>query len=328
MLAHAVFIDPVVLTPEVGTSKDEPAKETVVVTAPIVGDFLPSVDDIINDASFLNIGSYLYNTNETRSSFWQSYKGTSYFPHTSLSATPTYVPVYSDIQKRWGDGQLKLLEAGELEAQRSWEKSIGDNLKLTATAAVLRLEGDVGQWISGPKGLADATFGRGLENSYKSRQNYTDAIFNVGTTMVLGAIGGSVSDAAIARLTATEGLLGGPVLFKAPPGATAEEIAQLQAYIDGANKALDAGYLSPTGRVSTKGMLSDDAQLAAAAERARAAANGTPYQGFAGHVPDTTWTGNPEPFSWLDMTPRLNSSLGGQARHYPIGYKPTLFGRY
>lgn len=117
----------------------------------------------------------------------------------------------------------------------------------------------------------------------------------------------------------------GPVVFRPPPGATAEEIAQIKAYIEGSNAALDAGALSSTGRVSTKGALRTDASLAAAQERARAASNGTPYQGHAGHVPDTTWTGTPEPHSWLDLSPRVNMSLGGQAGGYPIGYKPTEF---
>ena len=120
--------------------------------------------------------------------------------------------------------------------------------------------------------------------------------------------------------------LSGPVVFKLPrAGATAEEIAQMQAYVDGSNEALRAGYLSPSGRVSTTGELRTDASLTAAQERARAAAAGASYQGHAGHVPDTTWTNNPVPYSWLDLSPSVNSSLGSQAKRYPIGYKPTEF---
>lgn len=119
--------------------------------------------------------------------------------------------------------------------------------------------------------------------------------------------------------------LTGPVVFRAPPGATAEEFAQLQAYVKGSNEGLAAGKLSPTGRVSTAGDLRADASAAAAEERARAAAQGVPYAGHVGHVPDTTWTGSAQPYKWLDLTPRLNSSLGGQAAHYPLGYKPTVF---
>lgn len=117
----------------------------------------------------------------------------------------------------------------------------------------------------------------------------------------------------------------GPVVFRAPPGATAEEIAQVRAYVDASNEALQSGRLSPTGRVSTAGDLRTDASLAAAQERARAAAVGQQYQGHAGHVPDTTWTGSPQPYRWLDLSPRVNSSLGGQAAAYPVGYQPTGF---
>lgn len=117
----------------------------------------------------------------------------------------------------------------------------------------------------------------------------------------------------------------GPVRFRPPPGATAEEIAQVRAYVDGCNAALCAGQLSPTGRVSTQGALRADASRAAAAERARAASAGTPYSGHAGHVPDTTWTGSAEPPAWMDLTPRVNTSLGGQSAHYPVGYRPTVF---
>lgn len=52
---------------------------------------------------------------------------------------------------------------------------------------------------------------------------------------------------------------------------------------------------------------------------------GTPYTGHVGHVPDTTWTNSPVPYFWLDLDPIVNTSLGGQAKKYPIGYKPTGF---
>ena len=130
--------------------------------------------------------------------------------------------------------------------------------------------------------------------------------------------------AGVGDVVATDPLRG-PVVFKAPPNSTPEQIAQFQAYVDGSNEALAAGYISPTGRVSTSGSLRIDASLSAAEERAAAAEAGTPYQGQAGHVPDTTWTGRPDPYSWLDLDPSVNASLGGQARWYPIGYKPTKF---
>jgi hypothetical protein len=116
----------------------------------------------------------------------------------------------------------------------------------------------------------------------------------------------------------------GPVVFKAPPNATPEQLAQLQAYVDGSNEALAAGYISPIGRVSTAGSLRVDASLAAE-DCAAAAETGNPYQGHAGHVPDTTWIGKPDPYAWLYLDPAVNASLGARARWYPIGYKPTEF---
>lgn len=113
----------------------------------------------------------------------------------------------------------------------------------------------------------------------------------------------------------------GPVVFYDPKaGATPAQQAQIQAYIDGSNAARTDGYLAPNGRVSTTGQLRDDASAAAAAERL-----GGSYTGHAGHVPDTTWTGVPDPHSWLDLDPSINQSLGGQSRRYPLGYQPTEF---
>jgi hypothetical protein len=118
-----------------------------------------------------------------------------------------------------------------------------------------------------------------------------------------------------------DGETAGPVVFYDPKaGATPEQQAQIQAYIDGSNAALRDGYLAPDGRVSTTGQLRDDASAAAKAERV-----GGDYSGHAGHVPDTTWTGRPDPHSWLDLDPSVNQSLGGQSRRYPIGYQPTEF---
>ena len=117
----------------------------------------------------------------------------------------------------------------------------------------------------------------------------------------------------------------GPVEFTAPEWATPEEIIQMQDYVNGCNEAMMNGELSSTGRVSTQGALRSQASAAAQAERARAATAGSPYVGVVGHVPDTTWTGNPIPSRWADQTGSVNSSLGGQARRYPIGYRPTVF---
>lgn len=115
------------------------------------------------------------------------------------------------------------------------------------------------------------------------------------------------------------------VSFKIPAGATAQEIEQMRQYAALSNNALNTGYLSPTGRVSTAGALRLDANAAAKAERVRAAAARTPYVGHAGHVPDATWTGQAIPYTWLDLSPKINMSLGSQAAKYLIGFQPSGF---
>ena len=135
----------------------------------------------------------------------------------------------------------------------------------------------------------------------------------------------TLSGQRVGELDEGAGELSGPVEITPPLNATSEQIAQTKAYIEGSNQALQAGKLSPTGRVSTAGSLRIRASASAAKERARAAAAGTPYQGHVGHVPDTTWTGTADPYSWLDLDPSVNMSIGGQANRYPIGYKPTEF---
>jgi hypothetical protein len=152
----------------------------------------------------------------------------------------------------------------------------------------------------------------------------SDGQFDLETVAVHAVVGAGT-------LGAAHGLRGrppvgdGPVSFRPPPGATADEIAQVQRYVAGCERARVNGDLSPTGRVPTAGDLRAAASRSARAERVRAEAAGTPYTGQAGHVPDTTWTGNPDPPEWMDLTARVNTSLGGQAAHYPVGYRPTSF---
>ncbi|PXX59797.1 hypothetical protein DFR70_111181 [Nocardia tenerifensis] len=47
----------------------------------------------------------------------------------------------------------------------------------------------------------------------------------------------------------------------------------------------------------------------------------------AGHLPDTTWTGDPDPppHRWAPMDESLNGSIGWQARQYPVNYKARAF---
>lgn len=116
----------------------------------------------------------------------------------------------------------------------------------------------------------------------------------------------------------------GPVEFSPPPNASKAEVQEVVDYVASCERARCAG-LTSGGRVSTSGALRRQASAAAAAERRRAAAAGTPYSGVVGHGPDTTWTGLAKPPEWMDISGRVNSSLGGQSLRYPVGYIPTEF---
>jgi len=117
----------------------------------------------------------------------------------------------------------------------------------------------------------------------------------------------------------------GPVYINPPPNALPAEIRQAQSYVDVGNEAIAANYLSIDGRVPTQGAIYTAGRRLAQAEARRASAAGAPYKGQVGHGPDTTWTANPQPFKWLDLDPRVNLSIGGQANRYPFGYVPTEF---
>ncbi len=123
----------------------------------------------------------------------------------------------------------------------------------------------------------------------------------------------------------------GPVYAWAPKAATRELAAQyeteVRAYVEGSNRALKDGYLNPTGRTSTSGDLRAAASRDAARVRAAARKAGdTSYEGMhVGHVPDTTWSGKPQGYEYMPLTPKVNMSLGYWSQAYPEGYVPTKF---
>ena len=131
--------------------------------------------------------------------------------------------------------------------------------------------------------------------------------------------------AELARLEAAQADTATVMIRRPVAGATAAQDAQIREYVSIANLSIAEGYMSATGRVSTKGAMRAAASRSAAAERARAAAAGTPYRGVVGHGPDTTWTGRPDAPFWLDMNHSINSSLGRQSLDYPLGFKPRRF---
>lgn len=188
--------------------------------------------------------------------------------------------------------------------------------------------------IGGVSGMGSSLISDLGDRFIKSKNiSFGQVLLNMGISGALGVafagIGYGFSKSFSALKLKFENANRGKVKF-APPknNATPENVVQTKAYVKGCNEALKDGALSSTGRVSTKGTHAKAASAAAKEERAAAAAAGNPYQGHAGHVPDTTWTGTAQPHSWLDLNPSVNTSLGGQALKYPIGFQPTKFVYY
>ena len=97
-------------------------------------------------------------------------------------------------------------------------------------------------------------------------------------------------------------------------GRTPEEITALTEYATRSNEWLAQN--GPQTIQSTKGSLRSQASKAARIERRRAEKAGTPYQGQAGHVPDTAVTGMAvPPGGWLDMAGVSNNAAGGVLSH-------------
>ena len=93
-------------------------------------------------------------------------------------------------------------------------------------------------------------------------------------------------------------------------GRTSKEAEAIREYARRTNQ-----WLKQEGRQTiqaTKGPLRREASAAARRERLRAARASQPYQGQAGHVPDTAISGKAEPpGGWLDMPGKSNSAAGG-----------------
>lgn len=136
--------------------------------------------------------------------------------------------------------------------------------------------------------------------------------------------------------------LSGIVCFRAPSGATQAQIDELKDHVAALNAI--PGYLSPTGRVSTKapangfGPMQNKpglVTLGMAAEKYKELhmkdVQGTPYDykgsgKVAGHLPDTTWSGKWSPYCWHQQDGRVNSLVGSYSgKKYQVGYQPTGF---
>ncbi|MEU7167301.1 LamG-like jellyroll fold domain-containing protein [Streptomyces morookaense] len=130
--------------------------------------------------------------------------------------------------------------------------------------------------------------------------------------------------------------MSGPVCFRAPRGATPEQIAELKDHIAALNAIPD--YWSAQGRVSPRAEVvgqnpqGDPITLEQLAEQYKTLhikdVRGTPYEydgQVAGHLPDTTWSGKWKPYCWHQQDGRVNSLVGSYAQKYELGYKPTGF---
>lgn len=128
----------------------------------------------------------------------------------------------------------------------------------------------------------------------------------------------------------------GMVCFRAPRGATPEQVDQLKDHIAALNAI--PNYWSPTGRVSpskewvmgSKGKLERLSKVATdIKDKHVREVEGTPYAYgggvVAGHLPDTTWSGKKSPHCWHQHDGRVNSFVGAYATKYKEGYRPTGF---
>jgi hypothetical protein len=127
----------------------------------------------------------------------------------------------------------------------------------------------------------------------------------------------------------------GIVCFRAPKGATQDQIDELKDHIAALNAI--PNYWSPKGRVSPRNedVVGPDGTIATLEDVAEKIKNqhkdevkGTPYEyngKVAGHLPDTTWSGKQSPYCWHPQDTDVNSKVGRWALKYQVGYKPTGF---
>lgn len=148
----------------------------------------------------------------------------------------------------------------------------------------------------------------------------TEGTFTVAERVTVGRTGFTADE----LMTPTPG--DGPMSFQFKDTWDADQLRNASEHLDLANAARLRGELAPDGRVSTAGELRDAADYAARQERLRAERLGDPYgDQVAGHGPDTTWTGQPEPPFWQRQDSSVNSSFGAQAQKFPLGSTPTIF---
>jgi RHS repeat-associated protein len=135
--------------------------------------------------------------------------------------------------------------------------------------------------------------------------------------------------------TRAERGMSGIVCFRAPKGATKDQINELKDHIAALNAV--PSYWSTKGRVSPRNedVVGPDGKIATlekTAEKIKAkhirSVDGTAYEyknTVAGHLPDTTWSGKQSPYCWHQQDGDVNSRVGAYAQKYSVGYRPTGF---
>ncbi|MEU0411504.1 LamG-like jellyroll fold domain-containing protein [Streptomyces griseorubiginosus] len=130
--------------------------------------------------------------------------------------------------------------------------------------------------------------------------------------------------------------MAGMVCFRAPTGATQEQIDELKDHVAALNAI--PNYWSAKGRVSPgkervvgpNGKVESLSKVATDIKTKHIKeVEGTPYQyqtgTVAGHLPDTTWSGRQSPYCWHQQDTKVNSKVGSYATKYNEGYRPTGF---
>jgi hypothetical protein len=128
----------------------------------------------------------------------------------------------------------------------------------------------------------------------------------------------------------------GIVCFRAPTGATQDQIDELKDHIAALNAI--PNYWSSKGRVSpgrelVMGPNGKAETLSKAATDIKtkhiSEVKGTSYEyqagTVAGNLPDTTWSGQKSPYCWHQQDTKVNSKVGSYATKYNEGYYPTGF---
>ena len=187
---------------------------------------------------------------------------------------------------------------------------IGAVGRATAVGAVAGATGGLGSGVLGVTSSSILSGGAArATDSLLSGRPVTEGLADPRAVLADMALGGlsSVAGGAAQRAVRDRGAI---TIDLRTAGRTADEAADIAAYARRVNDY--ARRHGPMEVVGTRGALRGQASRAAAEERERALLAGRPYQGQAGHVPDTALTGQADPpAGWLDVRGCSNQVCGG-----------------